>query len=195
LTVFRISPQLFFFIAFSAIFCANAALFVVKATGDIKIEMRREIAKWLFTVYILIVLAVTLFPISYEVHLFAPPFKPAAVNLVPFRTIAQTFSVLSITSFSFIFRLQNVAGYIGGNLLLLMPLGFLLPQLFKRARTALRCFSSALVISCCIEAVQFVEGSFGLISYHLVSIDNVILNVAGAFIGFFAWRALRRKYC
>ena len=195
MTVFRVSPQLFFFIGLSAVLCANIAIYVVKISGGIKVFLRHEILKWIFFVYLLLLLSYSLFPVSYEVSLFDPSFKPSGINFVPFRTIIETFSVFDIAKFSLFFKLKTTFLYIFGNLFSLIPFGFLLPQLHKKLRTAITCFFAALAVSCGISFIQFIETSFDFAADRAVSVDNVLLSVAGALVGFYAWHALRKKYC
>jgi hypothetical protein len=64
---------------------------------------------------------------------------------------------------------------IGGNLVLLAPLGALLPVLFARLRGPLRIFLAVGLISLCIETVQ---GT--MIAGRAFDADDVILNTAGA---------------
>jgi len=67
-----------------------------------------------------------------------------------------------------------------GNLLLFVPLGILLPLVWTRLR-----FWSAIVIalavSISIEALQYISAAWG--SFRLADINDVILNVSGAFLG------------
>ncbi|MDR1541302.1 MAG: VanZ family protein [Clostridiales bacterium] len=103
-------------------------------------------------------------------------------NLVPFSGIAeQVGSVLSG---------QNVTWgivYLAGNLVGFAPLGFFLPSLFSRQRKLRVFLVAAVVVIAILEATQLLtmRGSF--------DIDDIILNVAGACIGFFLLRDLVRR--
>lgn len=63
---------------------------------------------------------------------------------------------------------------IGGNFVLLMPLGALLPVVFARLRGPVRIFLAVAVISLCIELVQ---GT--MIAGRAFDADDVILNTIG----------------
>ncbi len=96
-----------------------------------------------------------------------------AINLVPFKTIAQYVAAVfdgSIRGHA----LRNLAG----NLLLLLPAGFFLPFFLKAARK-LKWYcviiASAIIV---IEVVQLFTMSGSL------DIDDLLLNFAGALIGF-----------
>jgi glycopeptide antibiotics resistance protein len=96
-----------------------------------------------------------------------------AFNLIPFKTISE-YIMAAIDG--------NIRGHairnLIGNLFLLLPLGFYLPFLFKKA-TALRMYAvvvAAFIVI--IEVVQLITMSGSL------DIDDFILNFTGAIIGF-----------
>ena len=97
-------------------------------------------------------------------------------NLVPFHTLAIYWRNLGSD-----FWLRNLFG----NLALLLPLGLLgpiaLPALDRWWRIALL----ALLVSTAIELTQL------LVPDRSADIDDVIVNVAGASLGFFLFRVLR----
>jgi hypothetical protein len=68
---------------------------------------------------------------------------------------------------------------IGGNLVLLMPLGVLLPVLFNRFRGPLRILLVVGLVSLCIETVQ---GT--MIAGRAFDADDVILNTVGAVLAY-----------
>jgi glycopeptide antibiotics resistance protein len=110
----------------------------------------------------------------------------ASVNLVPARTvlgIVRDFPGLVI---------QQVLG----NVLMFVPLGFLLPLLSTRCRRFAMTALVGLSLSVGIELVQL-----ALLITHSsrrsVDVDDVILNAAGACLGYLAWRgahALARTF-
>ena len=98
-------------------------------------------------------------------------------NLVPFHTLAIYWRNLGSE-----FWMRNLFG----NLFLLLPLGLLgpiaLPVLDRWWRIAL----VALLYSVAIELIQ------RLVPARSADIDDVIVNLAGALLGFAMWRAVRR---
>jgi VanZ family protein len=68
---------------------------------------------------------------------------------------------------------------LGGNFVLLMPLGVLLPVLSARLRGPLRILLAVGVISLCVETVQG-----ALIAGRAFDADDVILNTAGALVAY-----------
>ena len=110
----------------------------------------------------------------------------ASVNLVPARTalgIIRDFPGLVI---------QQLLG----NVVLFVPLGFLLPLLSARCRRFAITAAVGLSVSVGIELVQLVL-LLSLMSRRSVDVDDVILNVTGACLGYLAWRgahALARTF-
>lgn len=68
---------------------------------------------------------------------------------------------------------------VGGNLVLLMPLGVLLPVLSSRLRGTARLVVAVLLVSLGIEAAQGL-----LIEGRSFDVDDVILNTAGAVLAY-----------
>jgi glycopeptide antibiotics resistance protein len=188
--VFTVSPQLFFFVGLAPFACAGAALLALKRMRGMEISVRREILKWCFTLYALLALSLTLFPVRFDPSAVYPRFMPELLNLVPLKTIRQIFDIAVNRHYPMFYRFKAVALNIGGNLLLLMPLGFFLPVRSRRFRQSWVCALSAFFVSCSIELVQFIETSFCLTSSCTTDVDVVILNVAGALIGFLIWRLI-----
>ncbi|GHH83189.1 hypothetical protein GCM10018793_44660 [Streptomyces sulfonofaciens] len=74
---------------------------------------------------------------------------------------------------------RDTVKQIGGNLLLGVPFGLLLPVLFPRARGLLRV---AVITALVMLLVELVQGA--LVTGRAFDIDDVILNTAGALIGY-----------
>ncbi len=91
-------------------------------------------------------------------------------NLIPFRTILSIFKDDG--------SISSIMVNIVGNIAALMPLGCLFPALFKRARRVLPFLMMTSGVVIFIEITQF------LFSVGACDIDDLILNVAGAFIVF-----------
>lgn len=70
------------------------------------------------------------------------------------------------------------------NLLLFSPLGFFLPVFWDRFRNFKCIIEIGLVVSFCVEVIQFFVGRSS-------DIDDVILNTFGVIIGFLAYKFLR----
>lgn len=105
-------------------------------------------------------------------------------NLRPFFTIGNYLWVVFHSSNAYLVRhcFINLAG----NVLLFIPVGFLLPKISKALRNFLRFFLLCFAIMLAVELMQLVTllGSF--------DVDDLILNLLGMSIGFLLERITRR---
>lgn len=101
------------------------------------------------------------------------------INLIPFATI-----VAQVGSPSGSARVQLI-----GNVGLLLPLGLIGPIVMPSLRRAPRFALAVLGGSAAIELAQLIGTSVGLID-RSVDIDDVILNVSGALLGWLLWRVI-----
>lgn len=149
-----------------------------------RIPLRRQILPFILFVYVLGVIAVTLFPL---------PVDPAAVrslrsgfgvgnNLVPFRTIVGILSTGYVNAF------LNV----GGNVLLFVPFGFLLPLLYKRLNRAATIIPLGFAATLIVELSQFTISSLLGFTYRSFDVDDLILNTLGVIVGYSLLRVLQR---
>ncbi|KAB1990484.1 MULTISPECIES: VanZ family protein [Streptomyces] len=76
-------------------------------------------------------------------------------------------------------ELRDAVKQIGGNLLLGVPFGVLLPVVFPKTRGILRVLALTAVVMFLVELVQG-----ALITGRSFDIDDVILNTAGALVGY-----------
>ena len=161
------------------------AIFVVH--GWLTGARRRTIASRVFgVVYASWVVSMTLLP-------FAPgplgsgagldPYWRNSVNLVPGETIE-----LYLNSNLGGVALQNLLG----NLLLLVPFGALGALAWRKLDRWSTIIGAGLSISLSIEVLQFAKRFFDMTGMtRSVDIDDVILNTAGAAIGYAAYRIVR----
>ena len=98
------------------------------------------------------------------------------INLVPFKTIRMLLSY----DFSSWYRISNLYG----NIALLAPFGLLLPLIRYQRLSVFRILLYALLFSVSIEIIQYLTG------LGEADIDDVILNVSGALIGYAVYRFL-----
>jgi glycopeptide antibiotics resistance protein len=98
-------------------------------------------------------------------------------NLVPFHTLA-----IYLNNLDSWFWMRNLLG----NLALLLPLGLLGPISFPALDRWWRIALIALLYSVAIELIQ------RLVPARSADIDDVIVNLGGALLGFAMWRGMRR---
>lgn len=128
---------------------------------------KRKLIIALFAIYILAVLWITL--IDRE-------FRNRCAMLVPFWEFANVIKGI---------RRSYFIGQILGNLVMLMPLGFMLPVIRKVS------LKQVLLISLCfsagIELTQFITGR------GLMEFDDVFNNTVGAVLGYIVYDVMRER--
>ncbi|KQL44779.1 antibiotic resistance protein VanZ [Brevibacillus choshinensis] len=105
-----------------------------------------------------------------------PQYTHIFQNTKPLQTLGDYF--FNADHYNFANMLYNVLG----NVALFMPLGMLVPILFRSFQSIHRVFFTALVSSLTIEFLQFwlALGSF--------DVDDLLLNIVGALIGYAVFR-------
>lgn len=149
------------------------------------ISLRRELVLACMVLYLVLLAAVTVVPLPMS---RARTPRPDDVNLVPILPLLKCFHLQpSGVPESRRFCLQNLLG----NIALFFPFGLLLPLVFDRLNSLLLILLTAAIASSAIESTQYVSRQFG--SYRYVDINDVILNVLGACLGY-ACLAIVRRY-
>ena len=101
-----------------------------------------------------------------------------SINIIPFKTISTYVQALLNGNMNIDIPVKNLYG----NLILFLPMGIYLPLVTKKMNT-LKPYSIFMIsFLFCIEIMQLItrRGSF--------DIDDFILNMFGAFIGFRIWK-------
>lgn len=145
---------------------------------------RRARLEFVFGVYLLMLTNVVLFPLRVDPGLRADDavwdyasFLENWVNLTPFASIDQMLDRPS--------RMQ-AARQIGGNMLLLAPLGALLPVLRGGMRRPAVMIATIMATALGIEVTQYLA-RIARLSLRSIDVDDVILNIAGGVLGFIVW--------
>lgn len=142
---------------------------------------KRTIAYQMFSslvlVYTFAVLSVTLFPIAIDKRLIfelSASHTHLSINLIPFKSI-----IGSYTHFYYVIGLRNILG----NILLLLPLGFLLG--IYRVKRIITVIIFGFAASLIIELMQIVLTFFNFSAIpRTFDVDDLILNTFGCLIGF-----------
>ena len=108
---------------------------------------------------------------------------PGRINLIPFSSMGSMLRALWHNPYPAV--LWTVVYNIGGNILMFVPLGFFLRVLFPKCHRFLRCMGTVVLIMSTVELCQL------LTLRGFCEVDDVLLNVAGAAIGW--WIA--KKTC
>jgi glycopeptide antibiotics resistance protein len=139
-------------------------------------EQHRKMIGWfILAVYMIVLLKIT---VLRQDFLRWPLFSHGSLNLVPFA-----YYVRAVQHHHFF----NIIYYFFGNIVWLMPLGFLLPKLTGWPRTLRGAAAAGFLLSFIIEFSQY---AFGTGESEL---DDLILNTLGAILGFLLFRYLERR--
>ena len=127
----------------------------------------------IFVSYCIVVLGMTLLPIPIEEREGFP--KPS-INFIPFSTILELVG-------SGLFLKQIV-----GNIILFIPMGFLLPFIWQMARDFLKAVLIGLFISLTVESTQLLVSDY---MYKVFDVDDILLNTIGTAMGWLIYRFVR----
>ncbi|RKQ33239.1 VanZ family protein [Oceanobacillus halophilus] len=99
-------------------------------------------------------------------------------NFVPFKTISTYITAMFDGSMNMDIPIKNLFG----NLIMFLPMGIYLPYFLKRINKVSGFTISMIILLFVIEVIQLVtrRGSF--------DIDDFILNMVGALVGFGIWK-------
>ena len=142
-------------------------------------EKRIKIAAYvLFAVYAAVMLLLLFHRMPREGHEY---------NLRPFATIRDYFLVMRMRNpWEAGLRAYGWVNFLG-NILVFVPLGVFLPLLFRRQRRFLLFLLTVMAAVCLIELLQY-ETRLGALD-----VDDLILNVPGACLGWLGWRLWQTK--
>lgn len=140
------------------------------AAGRVAGSWHRPVAIALACAHIGAVVGVTLFPLPLD-------------GIDPFRAPYSNVQLVPLATISLLLRGSQSARQLGGNLLLLAPMGLLVPIAWRAARPFWRTVAWGVVVSVAIEVAQFAVGATAGEFYRVVDVDDVLLNVAGVVIG------------
>lgn len=131
-----------------------------------------------FFIYLILLIKVTLFPIPIDKILIKSMLETdtaAKTNLIPFATMYKTFDYNNMDLW---------IKQIGGNILLLMPLGFYAPLLWNQVKKFKNIIILGFLASFTIEFVQTLISLIIGVTYRSFDVDDLILNTVGAILGF-----------
>ncbi|SKA68088.1 Glycopeptide antibiotics resistance protein [Eubacterium uniforme] len=135
-----------------------------------------NIVSIVFIVYIICLVGVVFFPIPFQksvIEIHKNYGYGKNYNIIPFKSIIEILR----DDRSFVIMRQ-----LGGNLILLFPLGIYIPIAIKNKKIINYCIIFVCT-SIAIEIMQFMIGKMIGYNYRVVDVDDVILNTIGAFAG------------
>ena len=168
------------FLELELIFAVVWILFrVVAALVTRKFDIKRELLLLLMYVNLAVIIRFVYFPLEeltdlvISVHFYQKP----AINLVPFVNILDYRAASSAVT--------NVLG----NLFLFVPLGILVPCLYKKMSSFSRTVLVGFLISLAIELTQLVTPG------RVTDVDDLIVNTLGAAVGYFIYALVKKAFC
>jgi glycopeptide antibiotics resistance protein len=131
----------------------------------------------LFLFYLFVLLVVSFVGLGFGMnHLRMINYEGINNNFVPLNTLSGYVS--NIDHYNFDTWFYNTFGIV----ILFMPFGFLLPKVFSNLNTLKNVLYFALALSMCIEFFQF------LTKKGVLDVDDVILNLVGAALGYLIYK-------
>ncbi|MGG1609790.1 VanZ family protein [Bacillus wiedmannii] len=147
----------------------------------------KELISFLFAIYIGMVVAITLFPIPIGFPTGIENIR-LSINIIPFASIIKDIGKIGIAyDGDVLFMIGLIVRNVGGNILLLMPLGFLAPIIWDKFKKIKNTILLGLAISISIELLQLIESLFSGWG-RITDIDDVIFNVIGSIVGYFIYK-------
>ena len=155
-----------------------------KKGKDFTIPLRIEIKYFLFYVYLIGVLSLTIIPLPFK--RFRQP-NEFGINIVPFANTYKGLVELEHAPWlSIDSNFQNIIG----NIILFLPLGMFLPWLSNKYRSIRKVVIFSCFCSMSIELTQLISRHFEI--YRTVDIDDVILNTSGAMVGYLLFALINK---
>lgn len=156
-----------------------------------RLPIHKHIVIFCLLVYFFNLISVTLFPMPIDADLIKDmkydsyiPFV-SGNNFIPFYFFVDVYHE----------GLQYyVIRSIGGNLILLLPVGLLFPLLFKKLNNVKRILLTGFFISLFIELAQISISVYIRSVYRSFDVDDLILNTLGTVIGYWLFFILSMFY-
>lgn len=171
----------FFYIISIPVYVIFLISFIIK-----KLSISKIILYSFFYLYIISLVVVTIFPIPIQW------LKEIWIywwnnNFIPFYSIID---ILSNSNLGIITKLKQILG----NIIIFIPIGFLVPFIWKSKKNITNIFLLGIIFSFSIESLQYIISLLLWFSYKVTDIDDILLNTLWAIIGFFLYRIFQRGF-
>ncbi|MBW9146780.1 VanZ family protein [Clostridium sp. CM027] len=135
----------------------------------------------IFVAYIAIIFKIVVFKYPGSIHIFST--RAASLrrlNLIPFKLWVDFFE--NASSLGWAWAISNLFG----NIIIFIPLGYLLPLILKKAKSILPVACMSFVFSLVLESLQYV------LAIGSSDIDDIILNTLGGVIGYLCYKVVTK---
>ena len=131
-----------------------------------------------FVFYLLLLVSILYLRPNFIHHWSYIEYIKYSINIIPFKNISRYIIAIFTGSMNLSAPITNL----GGNLILLFPMGFYLPFFVKKIKNVSTFSVWIIIIIFLLEVIQLLttRGAF--------DIDDIILNTLGAILGFVIWR-------
>lgn len=136
----------------------------------------------LFVIYMIGLFKIILFKTVSIQQLFGTYTKRRSLNLIPFKTITEY--IVDYKQLGIFNGVSNVMG----NIIVFIPLGYMVPMIFKKFSKLNKVFMVSAMLSLFFEVSQYI---FGIGS---TDIDDIILNAFGGVIGYVLFVYLKKFF-
>ncbi|SFB04815.1 MULTISPECIES: VanZ family protein [unclassified Bacillus (in: firmicutes)] len=189
--MYLINGSLFILLGTISYLVGRGIIVGTRFKNRVSVYWLKEVIHFLFVLYICLLISVTLFPfpIGFQSNI-ENVFR--SLNVIPLKTIINDISQIGIAyDGDVLFMLGLIARNVGGNILLLMPLGFLAPILWNKFKYYKNTVLLGFIVSISIEVLQFLESLIAGERGRVTDIDDVICNVLGALLGYLIYISAR----
>jgi glycopeptide antibiotics resistance protein len=183
--VYLINGNFFIVLGVISYIVLKGVMFGVKKQYPFR--LLNEVTRFLFVIYSFMVVSVTLFPLPIG---FPLNFENLShyINVVPLVSILKQVSQIGVAyDGDVLFMTGLITRNVGGNILLFIPLGFLVPKLWDYFKHLKNVFLLGLGVSITIEFLQLLESLLGGWG-RVTDIDDVICNVIGVVLGYYIYK-------
>jgi glycopeptide antibiotics resistance protein len=137
------------------------------------ITVCRKLIKIIFIILFMLYLSYLIY-LTFFSRLYGRAYIFRSINIIPFKTIIEFLTAKINTDI--------IVTNIIGNIAAFMPMGFLLPIIFKRLKTINRLIAAILFATVSIEVIQYIAG------VGATDIDDIILNLSGGILGYLIYK-------
>lgn len=155
-----------------AILCIFVPCAIYQVIVIVKHPARKNLAShimWVsvFLLYIYFAFSVAGIGSIWDIGQYDTVIRTEEINLIPFQSEGMMTYIL--------------------NVIMFMPLGFLLPLIWKELRNPIKVTLTGLGFSFAIEFCQ-------LFNRRNTDIDDLLMNTLGALVGYFMWKLLKNAF-
>jgi glycopeptide antibiotics resistance protein len=149
-------------------------------------SVQRQVLSFVFFVYVLAVISVTLFPLPIQKRLIEDAttyhWGWGTNNLIPLKTILN---LILRDPFP-----MDAVRNIGGNIVLFIPFGFLVPLVRRKDTRFGKAIAFGFCASLVVEMSQLIISSIIGFTYRAFDVDDLILNTIGVAVGYLLFSML-----